>query len=227
MSIENDIFLKFSPDFDKLLDYGFIKKNNNYYFEQYFLNNSFKSAITISATGDISGTVYDIENDDEFLPLRVENQEGSFVGEVKNAYSDVLIDIRNKCFTKNYFISVQGNRITNLIYKKYKDRPLFLWDDTPSAGVFKNPQSLKWYGIIMYISRKKLGEYAEEMVEVMNLKLDKEEIPNLIKQPGFYPAYHMNKKYWITLTLDNTLNDNTIMHYVEESHKYTIKRRKK
>lgn len=225
--MNEDIFIKFTPNFDKLLEYGFKKNKKDYSIQKIFMNNSFKAVITVSGSGKVSGTVYDLENDEEFLPLRIENQEGAFIGEVKSAYINILTDIREKCFTENYFASKQGNRITNLIYQKYKDKPLFLWDDSPDAGVFKNPESLKWYGIIMYIKRTSLGEPSEEMVEVMNVKLDKDKIPELHKRKGFYPAYHMNKKYWITMTLDETLSDEEIMKLIDESHSYTLKNRSK
>ena len=225
--MNEDIFIKFTPNFDKLLEYGFKKNKKDYSIQKNFMNNSFKAVITVSGSGKVSGTVYDLENDEEFLPLRIENQEGAFIGEVKSAYINILTDIREKCFTENYFASKQGNRITNLIYQKYKDKPLFLWDDSPDAGVFKNPESLKWYGIIMYIKRTRLGEPSEEMVEVMNIKLDKDKIPELHKCAGFYPAYHMNKKYWITMTLDETLSDEEIMKLIDESHSYTLKKRSK
>ncbi len=225
--MNEDIFIKFTPNFDKLLEYGFKKNKKDYSIQKIFMNNSFKAVITVSGSGKVSGTVYDLENDEEFLPLRIENQEGAFIGEVKSAYINILTDIREKCFTENYFASKQGNRITNLIYQKYKDKPLFLWDDSPDAGVFKNPESLKWYGIIMYIKRTSLGEPSEEMVEVMNVKLDKDKIPELHKRKGFYPAYHMNKKYWITMTFDETIKDDEIMTLVEESHSYTVPRKRR
>jgi predicted DNA-binding protein (MmcQ/YjbR family) len=60
------------------------------------------------------------------------------------------------------------------------------------------------------------------MVEVINLKLDKEKIPELIKRHGFYPAYHMNKKYWISIVLDNIISDKELLTLVEESYNYAV-----
>lgn len=225
MSIESDVFLRFSVDTEKLLKYGFCKKGGKFLYKKIFMNGEFKTVIEISKSGDITGMVYDLENNEEYLPLRYEYQEGAFVGKVREAYVEILTDIKNYCCVENYFISEQGNRIAGLIKEKYGDNPLFLWDDTPSAGVFKNPETAKWYGIVMYISRIKLGELSEEMVEVMNLKLNTAEIENLHKKDGFYPAYHMNKKYWITITLDGTISDSEIMQYIEESHSYTVKKK--
>lgn len=225
MSIESEIFLKHSPDSEKLKEYEFIQKSKLYIYEKEFIV-GFLAKISVSLKGGISGIVYDVENNDEYLPLRIENQEGAFVGKVREAYIKLLTDIREKCFCENFFVSAQGNRIAKLIREQYDDKPLFLWEDSPTTGVFKNPKSGKWYGIIMYIPRTKISERTDDWVEVINLKLDKDEIQKLLKKEGFYPAYHMNKKMWITITLDETLKDDEIMNYVEKSYLYTVKKTK-
>ena len=225
MSIESEIFLKYTPDFKKLIDYGFAKKSKVYTIEKFFLD-GFRAVIKVYDDGKIKGIVYDTENGDEYLPLRLENQEGSFVGKVRETYITMLEEIRNNCFTKNYFASNQGNRISDLICKKYGDKPIFMWEEYPTLGVFKNPESDKWYGLMMYIPWAKLDVKREGWIEVINIKLDKEEIIELLKKDGFYPAWHMNKKSWITLILDETLSDKKIMEYIEESHSYTVKKKK-
>jgi len=228
MSIENDVFKRYTPDFKKLIGYGFIKSKNNYFYEKTFRNDEFKAVIEIDKKGNISGKVFDMENDDEFLPIKYspDQTQGAFIGEIREEYKKILKDIRDNCFSKNYFIYPQSNRITNLIIAKYGNKPDFMWENY-TDGVFKNPDSNKWYGIIMIIDYSKLDKSNKGPVEVINLKLDTEEIQTLLKQEGFYPAWHMNKKYWITITLDETLPDDKIMDLIEESHSYTAKSKKK
>ena len=225
MSIEKDIFLKSIPNFDKLLNYGFCKKDDTYFFECLFFNNEFKAVIFILKDGHIKGQIFDCENNEEYLPWRIENQEGSFIGEVRNEYIKILEDIKNKCFEEKLFVSEQGNRISEKIKNAYGHSPVFMWDKYPTFGVFKNPDNNKWYGLIMYIERAKLGEPSNELVEVMNLKADDKTNPELIKKDGIYPAYHMNKKYWISICLDDTLTDSEIMSLIDKSYSYTLKRK--
>ena len=78
----------------------------------------------------------------------------------------------------------------------------------------------------MYIPRSKL-EPSNTWVEVINLKLDKNEIPELIKKDGIFPAWHMNKKYWVSITLDDTLSDEEVMEYINISHNFAIQKTKK
>ena len=230
MALEDDFFRKYTPDFNKLVKYGFKQEKSKYLFEKLFRRNEFKAVIEISKSGKIKGKVFDIENQDEFLPLRYfpqETQEGAFVGEIREEYNKILTDIRKKCFSEKYFVSPQSNRITRAVIEKYGNEPVFMWEQTPGCGVFKNPDNNKWYGIIMDVDRTKIGEKNKIFVELLNIKLDKDEIQELLKTKGFYPAYHMNKKSWITIALDETVPDEKILELISESYSYTIQTKKK
>lgn len=224
MSIESEIFKKYTPDYDKITKFGFVQKGKNYILERLFKNEEFKAVVEVSKTGEIRGTVYDMENGDEFLPLRVENQQGAFVGEVREEYVKVLTEIRENCFLENYFIFPQTNRISKVMIERYENKPVFMWDKFPNYGVFKNPKNNKWYAMVGDIKHSKLDKFQkDETVEIMNIKLDADEIQTLLKTDGFYPAYHMNKKTWITIVLNDTLSDKKILDLVDESYSYAIK----
>ena len=142
---------------------------------------------------------------------------GEFVNKVREAYKSILKDIRNNCYDTKYFISNQANRITSYIDKKYGDRPEFLWNKFPRYGVFRNKYNSKWYAIIMNINLSKLDNGTGE-VEIINLKLDENKVIKLLKQKGYYKAYHMNKKDWISILLNDTLTDNEIIELINESY---------
>lgn len=213
--IEDTIFKKCSLSKEKLLSYGFIKEDNKYIYSKNILNDTFKVVITID--NKLTGKVIDLDFNEEYNNFRFENT-GEFNSKIKNEYIDILNDIKNKCYIEKYFISNQANRITKLIYERYSDNPLFLWND--DNGVFKNPRNDKWYGIIMHINKNKIDNEDQD-VNILNVKLDKDEIVDLLKEKGFYTAYHMNKKYWITIVLDDTITDELIMDLIAKSHEYT------
>ena len=218
MNFENTIFKRYKPDFKKIIQFGFLENKNKYIFEKLFMNNEFKAIVEISKTGEISGTVYDLENNDEYLPLRSESQKGEFVGKIREEYKKILKDIRQKCFMENSFIYPQTNRISDFIKKIYGNSPEFLWEKFSGYGVFRNKNSKKWSGIIMNIDYAKLDKTKKGEVEIIDIKPDKNEIQELIKKNGFYPAWHMNKENWIALILNETLSDSEIMKYVEKSY---------
>ena len=223
MSIESNVFKKYSPDYKKILKYGFKKIQSKYVIEKFFKNNLFKASIIVQNDGSVSWKVLDIENNDEYLPLKIENNEGAYVGEVKAEYIAILEDIRRKCFSKNYFASSQSNRITNLIIEKYGNEPEFLWEKYDGTGIFRNPASNKWYGIIMDVDRSRLQPDKKGAVDVLNVKLLPEEVLQIIKEPNIYPAYHMNKKHWISMIMDDSLSDDKVMELIEKSHRLTEK----
>ena len=98
MSIENDIFKNYILDIKKLIGYGFKDNKTSFTYEKIFQDNEFKTIIEISRSGNITGKVLDLENNEEYLPLRVENQQEAFVKEIRYNYEQILNDICEKCF---------------------------------------------------------------------------------------------------------------------------------
>lgn len=78
----------------------------------------------------------------------------------------------------------------------------------------------------MAIPKNKLnGEKDRAVIEVINVKIPQEEGEKLCGTEGIYPAWHMNKKSWVSLILDDTLPDGQIMEFLDESYRLTQKRR--
>ena len=215
MNIEKEIFKNSTVNYNKLIEYGFININNNYIYECNFMNDEFRAIITINDR-EIIGKVIDLQMNLEYSNIRT-NMNGEFVNNVRNNYQNILIDIKNNCFTTNYFIFKQTNRITKYIKNKYDDNPEFLWEDTPFCGVFRCKKNRKWYAIIMNINSSKLNDGNNE-VEIINVKLDRDKIVNLLTKKGYYKAYHMNKKDWISIILNDTLKDEEVYNLIDESY---------
>ena len=216
MNLEKDIFKRTTINFKKLIEYGFIKEKDKYIYQKNFLNNDFQAIITIDNNENISSKIIDLQINEEYINIRTE-MNGEFVNKVRESYKEILIDIKNKCTEINYFINNQTNRITKYINNKYLDKPEFLWPKFPGYGVFRNKNNNKWYGIIMNIDSSKLENTTGE-VEIINIKLKEEKIKKLLKIKGFYKAYHMNKKDWISIILNDTLKDNEIISLIDESY---------
>ena len=218
MNIENEIFKRHSVNFNKLEEYGFKKNNSFYLYEKEFLDN-FKAIITISFNGDVTGKILDLLVNEEYLGLRLE-MEGEFVGKVRDEYKKILIDIRNHCFDSNYFIFSQTNRINNYIQDKYNCNPEFLWDKFPGYAIYRNSNNNKWFCIIGNVKLSTINKKStsNEEVEIINVKVKEQTIDNLLSQKGYYEAFHMNKKNWISIILDNTLADDVIYKWIDNSY---------
>ena len=224
MSFESEVFKRHKPNYKKIIEYGFSKNKDNYTYSKFFMDNQFRADICISNTGIVSGKVIEVELNEEYINFRIEDQVGEFVGQVREEYRNILQDILNSCFEKEFFISKQANRITKLIFDKYKDNPEFLWEKSLGDGIFRNPKSKKWYGIIMNIDKSKLDKGQTGEVEVLNVKLNLDMVRELLKEKGFYESYHMKKSDWITILLDDTVSDEKIMQLIEISYLNTSNR---
>ena len=115
-----------------------------------------------------------------------------------------------------------------------------LWLKYPNCAVFRHHMSGKWFALLMDLRPSQLsaGETApardasrasaagrpdglpsaEPVVWVLTVKCDPLMRQALLKEPGFFPAYHMNKSQWITVLLDGTVPDERILPLVELSY---------
>ena len=212
-----EIFKKYEVDFDKLESFGFFKKDDFYEYEKNILKNNFKVILKINLEGNISGKVIDLSTMEEYTNIYVKNMVGEFVNQVKDSYQELLIEIRNYCFYRKYFKTNQANEITNYIIEKYSSYPEFLWEDSDDCAIFRNQKNQKWFLLITDLNQKKLGEEEKE-IEIMNCKIDPKRRENLLKEKGFYLAYHMNKEKWITVSLDNIISIEKIKSLIDESY---------
>ncbi|HIT11914.1 MAG TPA: MmcQ/YjbR family DNA-binding protein [Candidatus Pelethosoma merdigallinarum] len=221
MTLEDEIFQRKKVNWESLVSFGFVLKDSEYDYRTTFMNDDFEAHIHIHSDGSVSGKVYDTETGDEYSNIRVKSARGAFVMQVREEYQKILQNIADSCFISKYFVSEQANRMTQFINEKYGTVPEFLWERTPSDGIFRHSENQKWYGLIMNIPYERLNKERQGMVEVLNVKIDLAEREMLLMNEGCYPAYHMNKKHWMTVVLDDTLTDQEIITYVESSYENT------
>ena len=224
MTIEQKVFSRRRFITKCLEDYGFENKDACYSLSKEFMGGDFTAELRVYENGRVIGRVIDNMMGEEYIPLRMPNYAGAFVGSVRAAYEELLLDIADKCCADVAFASDQSNRIAAMILDKYSVEPDFPWDEGEHepSGVFRHGSNNKWFGLIMNIDRRHLNKNAdEETVDVINLKADENKTVFLHKIRGIYPAYHMNHKKWISVVLDDTLDDKDVMDLVDESFRLT------
>jgi predicted DNA-binding protein (MmcQ/YjbR family) len=222
--IEQEIFENKKVNFNALESYGFIKENDYYVYSKLLSNNQFKAVIKIDKKGRIIGDIYDIEYNDLYEAYRRTFGLGEFASSIKEEYVLVLEDIKKNCFVDSLFSSPQAERINNYIFEKYNDKPEFPFEDegNKDACIYRNKDTQKWYSIIMRVLRNKVDKSSSalEMIYCMNLRVIEGEAKELIGRKGFYECYHMNKKLWISIILDDTLEDEIIFKYIDQSYNF-------
>lgn len=223
MNIEKEIIKKCILDKDKLIPFGFIKDIDNYKYITNIMNNKFRVEIIINANNELIGKIYDIETNEEYTNFRVENL-GSFSNSVKEEYINILKNIVSNCYISHNFSFNQTNRIVNEIIKKYNVSPEFLWDKYPSYGIFRSKTSNKWFAAILNVDKSKVINNESGEIEIINVKVD-DLVNDYLKEKGIFPAYHMSKKSWITIILDDTCKDEKIMELIDISYEIVNKKR--
>lgn len=225
MTIEEKVFQRkrFVPE--AMVAFGFRKTDGGYLYETAFPDGDFSARVFVTDGGAVFGTVIDGMNGEEYSPLRAERFNGAYVNQVRSAYEEILSGIAKACCRDVPFASDQANRIADRIREAYGVKPDFPWGQSPHehSGVFRHADSGKWFALIMRIRREQLTKDGDKTaVDVMNLKIDP--IEGRPEREGVYPAFHMNHKSWITVTLDDTLSDDKVMALTETSFRMTGKK---
>lgn len=217
MSIESETFSNYSIKQDRLLDYGFQPESDKLVFRKPLPEDNFE--IVIEYDGTLRGRIMDLAVGEEYTNYRREGTTGYSAG-IRQKLVDLLLDIRENCCRNQYFKGEQARRICEYIYETYDRTPEFLWPNIPSYAAFRLKGTKKWYAIMGSVPRYKLDPASEDRrdVEVINVKVDREQIKDILSQPGYYPAFHMNKKCWVSIILEDALPDEEIQDRICSSY---------
>ena len=217
-----DIFKAYEFNKKKAISFGFIEENGIFKYSSLILKNDFQMIVSI-VDKEISFHVYDQETGDLYPQVHMESMRGSFVGAVREACLEVLYQIRKSCFDVQDFICPQTERVMVIVQEKYGNQLEYLWEKSPDTAVLRHESNQKWYAVLMKISWEKLDRAREDLVEVINVKHD--QVVSLLQEKGIYPAFHMNKRYWISVPLDESLSDQQILDLIERSWDLTRKKK--
>lgn len=210
-------------EYEKLLEYGFILKDNKYILEKSINNNLFQVIVEISKDNSVSKVV-DLATKEEYILVDVSSSAGDFVGRVKAEYDNILNDIIEKCTTLNIFKSKQAKMIIQYVKEKYKDDLEYLWKKFPNNVIWRNKRNNKWYGALLVVSENKLGISSDKVVEIIGLRYQKDKIKEVIDHNKILEGYHMNKNSWITIRLDESVEIEEIYKLIDNSYKLSLEK---
>lgn len=216
-----EIFKSYQFNQEKAYAYGFVENGEIWTYSCQILQGDF--VMTVSITRDnVSFQVFDQETGDLYPQVHMESMRGTFVGGVRQACLELLEEIRKSCFEMQDFICPQTKRIMDQVQEKYGSQLEYLWEKSPDTAVLRHEGNQKWYAILMRISWDKLEKGRDGQVEAVNLKHD--QVADLLSHKSIYPAFHMNKRYWISLALDDSLSDDEVLDLLEISWNLTLKK---
>lgn len=103
------------------------------------------------------------------------------------------------------------------IQNNYSAEPDYPWIKYPNYEVFRHNSNKKWFALIMDVPQNRLGLQGEDVLQVVNFKCDPVLLGSLLDEKGFFPAYHMSKASWITVSLDRSVEDEKIKMLLDMS----------
>lgn len=225
MSFASQYFNRKKADLKKLESYGF-ERREDYWFYSFFLDNgNFRTEIRTRNEMDIECVVYDTTFNEPYALIDSIESYGTYIGNIRKEYGSHLEDIVKHCFTDVAFLYPQTNRIHHWIEDQYRakmEHP-FSGKDQSEYGVYRHTDK-SWFALIMHLKPDQLKEGFPDL-EAMNLKIPEDKMEKVLALPSIYPAYHMSKKSWISVVLNDTLSDEEIKRLVDISYQATDKKK--
>ena len=183
------------PQKEKLLDFGFSEAGGSLVLKKEIAGGQFYAEIKLSEN-TLAADVFETSTNEKYVLFNVASAQGAFVGQIRSEVQDLIEEIRAECFISQ---DIKENYVDFLhsYFNAPGDNP---WAEEPdnSSTVYRCPNN-KWFALVMQIKFKNLGFESDEPVWVVNLKA--ENVEAITDKKSIFPAYHMNKKYWITVLL--------------------------
>ncbi len=208
------------PDIRKLRQYGFSGDNDVLRYSE-TLGCGFTLTFEVRS-GELFTGVCD---DGEEYVLHLTDASGEFVGRVRKEYEDAVSRVTSACFERAvyspYFRSGQTARLIADAEKIWGETPEFLWEGSPDCCILRNRESGKWYAVFMVVPLAKFFPGTEGKTEVVNLRADAAAMSD---GEHVFPAFHMNKKSWISVLTDRGYDYENILALTRASREISAKK---
>ncbi|MBR3542512.1 MAG: MmcQ/YjbR family DNA-binding protein [Treponema sp.] len=212
------IFSSAKPIKEKFAAFGFKKRCGSCVCKKALCGGDFYALLELGGQ-TLTAQVYDAATDELYAPFDMRGARGSFVAAVREEVQKIVDDFYERCFEsedihKKYF---------DFIERQFNCKADFPWAQEEGAAkrysdaaVFRCPNQ-KWFALVMEITYKNLGLANDKKVFAVNLKADPERVADLADKKTIFPAYHMNKKHWITVLLTSATDFDLLRSLTEQS----------
>ncbi len=207
---------------EKLKELGFLDKNGAYVCEKPIIDGDMTLFIEVSKDGEIKTKIVDCDTGEEYTLHMSDSACGSFVGRVRDEYKNHLSKVEGVLLKGYRFGSGQSGEIVDYVSKKYGDELEFLWDD--DNAIARRKDTGKWYLALLVVQGTKIGLSSEDKIEIIDLHASTEDIEKMVDGVRYFKGYHMNKKHWFTLVLDERVPSEEIFDLIDKSYSLAKKK---
>ena len=202
------------PQKEKLKSFGFFESDGLLSIKKKIAGGEFYTCIRISEK-TVVAEVFETLTDEKYVLFDVISAKGEFVGHIRAEVQSLIEEIREKCFDTQDI----RKKYIDFLYSEFSETGDMPWsDDGDVSSTVYRCSNGKWFALVMEIKFKNLGFESDERVWAVNLKADAEKIPGITDKKSIFPAYHMNKKYWITVLLTSVTDFENLCNLTKRSY---------
>lgn len=202
----------------KLLAFGFCSQEGKFVYTEKILDRQFRLEVCIFKNGETGWEVFDEDTGEVYTLAKVFGAEGAFVGEVRLQVGEILERIVHKCGTEKVFKSLQSEQIERYVKEKYDCDFEYLWEKTPDNAVFRRQDNKKWIGAVLTVAENKIYGNLQKKIEILDFRAKPEDIEEIVDGKKYFSGYHMNKKHWVTVCLNGSVDIEEIFYRIDESY---------
>ena len=205
---------KYNLSKEQLNGFGFKEEAEKLIYRKEILDSSFLIEI-VFVNNQLMVEVYDIEFDEIYLLFSVDSAVGETVQNIREHVENLLSSILGLADESGKISS----EIIDYCNNKYGENNVNPFKKHPDILAFVNEKN-KWYALLSDVEYNKLNKNTDitTKVKILNVKYPTDRILEIIDNKNIFPAYHMNKKHWISIVLDKNIKLETITELIDMSY---------
>ena len=204
---------KYNFSKEQLLQFGFKEEAEKLIYRQEILDMSFLIEI-VFVDSQLLVEVYDLEFDEVYSLYSVDSAVWETVQNIREHVENLLRSILG--------LADQSGKISSEVIdycNKYGGNHVNPFKKHLDILAFVNEKN-KWYALLSDVEYNKLNKNTDitTKVKILNVKYPTDNILDIIDNQNIFPAYHMNKKHWISIVLDKNIKLETIKELIDISY---------
>ena len=205
---------KYNFSKEQLLQFGFKEEAEKLIYRKEILDGSFLIEI-VFVDSQLLVEVYDLEFDEVYSLFSVDSAVGETVQNIREYVENLLSSILGLADESGKICS----EVIDYCNSKYGENIVNPFKKHPDILAFVNEKN-KWYALFLEVEYNKLNKNTgvTTKVKILNVKHPTDNILDIIDNQNIFPAYHMNKKHWISIVLDKNIKLETIKELIDISY---------
>lgn len=204
---------KYNFSKEQLNGFGFKDEAEKLIYRKKILDGSFLIELVL-VDSQLLIEVYDLEFDEIYSLSSVDSAVGETVQNIREHVENLLSSILGLA-DESQRISLE---VIDYCNNKYGENHVNPFKKHPDILAFINEKN-KWYALFLDVEYNKLNKNTDitTKVKILNVKYPTDNILDIIDNQNIFPAYHMNKKHWISIVLDKNIKLETIKELIDIS----------